>query len=75
MNAASKTGINVKGARWKYPDADLLFFRFIRKYALYKGNNVLLFRDQKSTATLNVAINDGRSDGNVGKIGNCFHWK
>jgi len=67
VNAASKTGINVKGAKWKYP--------VIRKYALYKGNNVLLFRDQKSTATLNVAINDGRSDGNVGKIGNCFHWK
>jgi hypothetical protein len=40
VNAASKTGINVKGAKWKYPDADLLFFRFIRKCALYKGNNV-----------------------------------
>ena len=46
-----------------YARAILLSFRFIRKYAYYKGNSVLLLRDRKNTPTLHITINDESSDG------------
>jgi len=63
VNAASKTGIGDLGAARKDPHDGLLSFRFIRKFAQYKGNSVLLLRDEKDTTALHVTINDERSDG------------
>jgi hypothetical protein len=50
-------------------------FALLGSVPCIRATTFCCFRDEKSKAMLNVAINDERSDGNVGKIGNCFHWK
>jgi hypothetical protein len=60
------------GAAQKYPQAALLFDRVYKEVCVIWGSSVLLLKDEKNAATLQVTIDCERSDGNWRKNRELF---